>query len=162
MATKHDEGPTEYETWVSIRSEFAFLFEDIAQGPAVGFPRDFSNIFTRRYHEYLDRDDLATGTLVMILCMTLWDINKHQDSYPLIHDPECHAAIKKFRSQKRSVMRLAETVLIAMEIILETDFHSRDTHRQHGQLMSVLPWVREHIILEHFRQLASGRDAYPD
>lgn len=145
----------EYQTWLSVRAEFALLFEDIAQSRSVGFPRDFSNMFTRRYHEYLDRDELAVGSLLMILCMALWDMEKHQDAYPLIHDPECYAAIKTFRSQKRSEMRLAETVVIALEIISETDFHSRDTHRKHGQLMSMLPWVREHIVLDHFRLLAS-------
>lgn len=149
----------EYETWVSIRSEFAFLFEDIARGHSVGFPRDFSTIFTRRYHEYLECDELATGSLMMILCMALSDIESHQDAYPLIHDPECNAATKKFRSQNRSETRLAETVVIALEIISETDFHTRDAHRKHGQLVSMLPWVREHIILDHFRLLASGSTA---
>ena len=149
----------EYETWLRVRAEFALLFEEIAQSHSVGFPRDFSNIFTRRYHEYLDREELAKGSLVMILCMALGDIRSHQDSYPLNHDPECYAAIKTFRSQDRSEMRLAETVLMALEIISETDFHSRESHRKHGQLMSMLPWVREHIILERFRLLASGSTA---
>lgn len=145
----------EYETWIGIRSEFALLFEDIAKSQSVGFPRDFATIFKRRYHEYLDREELANGSLLMILCMALSDIVGHEDVYPLIHDAECIGVVNKFRSPDRTTNRLAETVRIALQIISESDFHSRDSHGKHGHLLSMLPWVRERIILDHFRRLAS-------
>ncbi|KAA1257470.1 hypothetical protein LF1_53190 [Rubripirellula obstinata] len=152
----------EYATWIGVRSDYALLLEDIANGQSVGFPRDYAMIFTRPYHEYLDCDGLETGSLLMILCMALSDIVGHQDAFPLIHDPECAAAVNGFRSPDRSMTRLAETVATALDVISETDFHSRETHRKYEHLQSMLPWVREHIILDHFRRLASGNNIEPN
>ncbi|MEM7558542.1 MAG: hypothetical protein AAF394_05420 [Planctomycetota bacterium] len=113
----------------------------------------------RRYFEFLDRDDLVVGSLMMILCMALSDIVAHRDDYTQVYDPNCTSSVKRFRTADRVVSRLAETVVISLEIIEESTLHTRDCHTKYGHLISMLPWVREHVVLNHFKRLAAADDA---
>jgi hypothetical protein len=153
----------DYETWIAVRAEFALLFEELALSERVGFPRDFSQIFTRPYHEFLDpgigRDGLATGSLLMILCMALDDIESHQCVYDVVYSDECRGAVSAFVPKDRTMKRLWETTDLALTIIAESDFHGRREHRKYGHLVSMLAWVRDDVVLGHFRDILQAADS---
>lgn len=146
-----------YETWIAVRAEFALLLEELALSRRVGFPRDFSQIFTRPYHEFLDpgigRDGLVTGSLLMILCMALDDIESHLCDYDSVYSDECRAAVSAFVPKDRTMKHLWETTDLALTIIAESDFHGRCEHPKYGHLVSMLTWVREDVVLGHFREI---------
>ncbi len=153
----------EYDDWLRVRAEFALLFEELAVSGTLLFPRDFTCIFTREYHTLLDSSinwpGLDRGALLMTLCMALDDILSHQCRCEWVYSPACRQSVHTFRSSNRSTQRLAETVSLALDILVESDFHSREDHPKYGHVLSMLPWIHTEIVLGRFRDFLSAGEA---